>query len=89
MGRVETSDVEPRQGACHALKAPDFGWETVGEVARIARSSPELVRRYDRQGLISSARDVYGRRKFPPGTGELVKALKAERLVRCGQVPTA
>lgn len=65
-----------------AVEAPDAGWETPGEVARIAEASVELVRRYADEGLIPSARDGYGRRKFPPGTGVRVRELKAARTGR-------
>lgn len=57
-------------------------WETTGFVARHSGVSEGLVRRYDRLGLIESARDPYGRRMFPPGTADRVKALKAARVAR-------
>lgn len=64
------------------LAAPDTGWETVGDVARIAGASQELVRRYADMGLVKCARDRKGQRLFPSGTGERVRALKAERVAR-------
>lgn len=57
-------------------------WESPGEVARIAAATPELIRRYLKAGLISCAVDASGRRSFPPGTGERVRALKAARMDR-------
>jgi hypothetical protein len=61
---------------------PPAGWESPGEVARIAEATPELIRRYLKTGLISCAVDASGRRSFAPGTGERVRALKAERMDR-------
>jgi len=65
-----------------ASTIPAAAWESPGEVARIAEATPELIRRYLKAGLISCAVDASGRRSFPPGTGERVRALKAERMDR-------
>lgn len=64
---------------------PGVAWESPGEVARIAEATPELIRRYLKGGLISCAVDASGRRSFPPGTGERVRQIKAERVSRNGQ----
>ena len=62
--------------------AAGVAWESPGEVSRIAGSSAELVRLYVRLGLIACAVDGSGRRSFPSGTGERVRALKAARMSR-------
>ena len=82
MARGKSREITRVAGRPGPLKAPDLGWETVGEVSRIAEASVELVRRYDRKGLISSVRDAYGRRRFPEGTGLRVRELKRERTAR-------
>ena len=80
----ETADVPALAGAGgvrHAsLDAPDRGWESVGDVCRIAGASAGLVRRYCEMGLIEFARDRFGRRTFPAGTGRRVAEIKAERV---------
>lgn len=63
-----------------SLDAPDRGWESVGDVCRIAGASAGLVRRYCDMGLIEFARDRFGRRTFPAGTGRRVAEIKARRV---------
>jgi len=65
-----------------AAAMPPAAWESPGEVARIAEATPELIRRYLKAGLISCAVDASGRRSFPSGTGERVRAIKAHRMDR-------
>lgn len=61
---------------------PGNGLESPGEVSRIAKATPELIRRYLKAGLISCVVDASGRRSFPQGTGQRVRALKADRMDR-------
>src|SRR5688572_8744303 len=63
-----------------ALEAPDAGWETVGDVSRLAGASVPLIRRYCDLGLIEYARDRHGRRLFRAGTAARVAEIKAVRI---------
>jgi DNA-binding transcriptional MerR regulator len=57
-------------------------WEPLGYVARNSGSSEQLVRRYDRLGLIESRRNLNNQREFPPGTAEKVRAIREGRASR-------
>lgn len=86
-GKGDGSDGSGLPAAAPALLG--VGWETPGEVARLSAATPELIRRYLRAGLISCVVDASGRRSFPPGTGERVRALKVERMDRRPRAPAA
>lgn len=78
---TETNPVHERISPA-AKPRPGEDWETMGQVVRGGETTDGLVRRYAELGLIECRRDSYGRRMFPPGTGEAVKRLKQERLSR-------
>lgn len=83
MGKAgEAGEGDGAGGSAVGPAMPVVAWESPGEVARIAEATPELIRRYLSAGLISCVVDASGRRNFPPGTGERVRALKAERMNR-------
>lgn len=51
----------------------------ISEVAEKVGIHPETIRRLEKRGLISAARDVNGWRRYPPEAVEKLKKLYATR----------
>jgi DNA-binding transcriptional MerR regulator len=53
--------------------------QTTGSIARLAGHSPQLVRLYEKLGLIQCIRSADGRRLFPASAAERVREICAKR----------